>query len=106
MQVLINAGDVSTSPAVMDHARQQIDKALRPFGNQITRVEVHLRNDSQLRSTPRDKRCTIEARPAGHQPLAVSFRADDLYDAVTGASGKLERALKHMIGRRRHSRGH
>ena len=59
MQVLINAGDVSTSSAVLDHARVQVDKALKPFGDQITRVDVHLRNDSQVRATPNDKRCTI-----------------------------------------------
>lgn len=106
MQVLINAGDVSTSPAVLDHARSQVDKALRAFGDQITRVEVHLRNDSQLRSTPNDKRCTIEARPAGRKPLAVSFKSDDLYEAVTGAASRLERAVKHMVDRRRDVRGH
>ena len=46
-----------------------------------------------------DKRCTMEARIAGHQPLAVSHHAAGLDEAFRGAAEKLKRALDSTLGR-------
>jgi hypothetical protein len=46
-----------------------------------------------------DKRCLMEARLAGHQPMAVSHQAATLDEAIEGAAEKLERSLDGKLGR-------
>jgi ribosomal subunit interface protein len=98
MQIHINAGDVQSSPAIVERAQQEVEHALKVFRDRVTRVEVHL-HDLNGRKSGVDKRCVMEARLAGHPPLAVEHDADDLYEAVRLAAGKLERAVRHKIER-------
>ncbi|MCK4872754.1 MAG: HPF/RaiA family ribosome-associated protein [Phycisphaerales bacterium] len=98
MMIQINAGEFVVSPAIEDFVNQELEVSLRLFQDQITRVEVHLR-DLNGHKSGIDKRCLLEARLAGHQPFAVQHDADDLYDAIKLAAGKLERAVRHKIDR-------
>lgn len=101
MQIQINFGDVSVSPALTDHVNSRIEHALRHVEpSRLTRVEVHLHDDKQKRNGPDDTRCTMEARLAGAQPLAVTHKSADLYEAITKAADKLGRAIKHKVERR------
>ena len=102
MQVQINYGDVPLSPALSSHVLERVEHALRFFQRRITRVEVHIRDDKQHRRGADDKRCVIEARIAGRKTLAVSERATDLYGAVSNATEKLRRAVRHRIERQKH----
>jgi len=79
---------------VVRHAAAEVAAGLSRFGEHITRVEVHLGDESAGRSTAGDKRCMLEARPAGHAPLAVTNHADTLEAALTGAIHKLHRLLE------------
>jgi len=65
------------------------DKALRHVSDHITRVKVHLTDESSNKSTPHDKRCVMEARIEGHQPIAVTEEASTADEAVEGAATKL-----------------
>ncbi|MCH4875114.1 HPF/RaiA family ribosome-associated protein [Pseudomonas sp. TMW22091] len=67
----------------------------------LTRVEVHLSDENGGKSGPKDKRCKMEARPKGHQPVLVSHDADTLTEAVHGAATKLEHKLEHLFGKLR-----
>jgi ribosomal subunit interface protein len=98
MQIQINAGDVQHSDAIDEKIEAEVRSSLELFAQQITRVEVHLRNLNGPKHGV-DKRCVIEARLAGHDPLAVEADSDDLYQAVHLAAGKLERAVRHKIER-------
>lgn len=99
MKVQINHGDVEGSDALANRVTEAIEIALSRFGDRITRVEVHLRDDKQKRRGPDDKRCTIEARPAGDKPLAVEARHHDLYQAVKDCADKLQRAVARRFER-------
>lgn len=99
MQLQINYADIDGSDALSEHVSQAVEKALKPVNDQVTRVEVYLHDDRQKRRGPDDKRCTMEARLAGTQPLAVEAREDDIYKAVDNSAGKLERAVRRKIGR-------
>ena len=70
----------------------------------LTRVEVHLSDENGGKSGTKDKRCKMEARPKGHQPISVSHDADSLTQAVEGATTKLEHALEHLFGKLRGKR--
>jgi len=74
--------------------------ALDRFSAQITRVELHLRDEnSKGKSGPADKRCTLEVRLAGRRPMAVTHHAPTVEQAVDGASGRMQRALDSSLGR-------
>ena len=103
MQIQVNPGDFESTDAIDEHVNKELEGALRLFESQITRVEVHLRNNSGPRASA-GKRCLLEARLAGHQPMAVEHDAPDLYLAITGAAGKLERAIRHKLERREEKR--
>ena len=73
--------------------------SLGRFGNQITRVEVHLRDVNGPKSVGDDKSCLLEARLAGRQPMVVSHEAASLRQAIDGATDKLELALDKLLDR-------
>ena len=78
-----------------------IEKSLSRFSNQITRVEVHLNDENSLKKGQNDKRCMLEARMEGRQPIAVTNNADTNEQAVKGALDKLIASLETIIGRAR-----
>ncbi|MFG1643515.1 hypothetical protein ACGFMK_24745 [Amycolatopsis sp. NPDC049252] len=47
----------------------------------------------------------LEARPAGHPPVAVTHHADSVADACHGAVRKLEHVLETQYGRAWHHKG-
>ncbi len=100
MQVLFNyhAG-VAHSDTLEDHVRHQIDHCVGRYTDRLTRIEVHIADENAHKHGGTDKRCTLEARPAGMHPIAVESRAADFYMAVTDAAGKLGRALSHRFAR-------
>jgi len=96
---------VNTDKNIDAHAdlNAQIDvdlaNALARFEDRLTRVEVHLRNESAGRTTGDDFRCLIEARPAGMDPIAVTHHAATLTEARNGATDKLEARLTSTFER-------
>lgn len=100
MIVQINYGDVQGSDAIEAFVRDNVTKHLGHLADKVTRVEVHLRDDnSAAKSSHNDKRCTLEARPAGRKPLAVEHAGDDLYKVISEAAAKLARAVKNDLER-------
>lgn len=98
--VELHFSDVAWSAALARRAEEKATRAISHLGWTITRVDVHFADDSSPgKHTPNDKRCTMEARPAGKQPVAVEGRADDWFAAVDAAAGKLKRALEHRLRR-------
>lgn len=75
---------------------------LERFAERLTRVDVFL-HDENGENGGVDKRCVLEARPSGLDPIAAEHQAAESHEAVTGAAGKLERMLDHRLGR---SEGH
>jgi len=78
-----------------------ITNELRRFGQQITRVEVHLSDENGDKEGLNDKRCLIEARLAGMKPFAVTNHAKTHEMAVEGAVDKLKTSLNTIFGRLR-----
>ena len=78
-----------------------VRSALDRFGESITWVQVHLSDENGPRFAADDKRCMIEARVTHREPIAVSHRATDVHQAVSGAAGKLRRSIDQALDRQR-----
>jgi ribosome-associated translation inhibitor RaiA len=77
-----------------------VTDVLGRFSERLTRVEVHLVDEnSRAKGGEKDKRCTMEARVAGLQPIAVSEQAPTVKQAVTGAAEKLQKTLDRTLER-------
>ena len=109
MQVQINSDStISMHNKLSDSIGAYILNVLRRFDPYLTRVEVHLTGEankktgpqkSGAQTTPRDKRCLLEARPKRHRSLIVSAESTDIDTAFAGASAKLHRLLESTYGR-------
>ena len=77
----------------------RVEAVLSRVGDQITRVEVHLSDEDGHKHGQKDKRCIMEARLAGLQPLAASHHAGSLDEAIDGAADKLSRLIDSTLGR-------
>ncbi len=72
---------------------------LKRFQLYITRIEVHLSDENGNKEGPNDIQCLLEARIEGRPPIAVSYKADTLILAVSGAIEKLKASLDTIIGK-------
>ncbi|SDB02335.1 Sigma 54 modulation protein / S30EA ribosomal protein [Desulfonatronum thiosulfatophilum] len=77
-----------------------VEESLAKHRDHVTRVEVHLSDENSLvRGGDNDKRCMMEARLKGRNPIAVTHKAGTLTMAVEGAANKLETSLGNILGK-------
>jgi hypothetical protein len=81
----------------------ELASSLSRFDRWLTRVEVHFSEDAAGKTE--DKRCVIEARPAGAQAVAVTHHAGSVDDAYTGAVLKIEKVLDGKYSRAHDHKG-
>jgi len=106
MQIQVHTDkNVDVSDGVVRRIEAELGSALSHFSDQITRVDVHLGNESAGRSGETVKRCMLEARPAGQRPVAVTHHATSLGEACSGAVHKLETLLTSKFGRANNHKG-
>jgi ribosome-associated translation inhibitor RaiA len=100
MQIQVNTGNgLENKDALERWAGDEIRQSLDRFSADVTRVEVYLSDENHDKGGASDKRCAMEARVAGRQPLAVTQHAASIDEAFRGASEKLRRALDSTLGR-------
>lgn len=100
MKIQINTdANIQGTEALADKVSASIEQALEHFKGQITRVEVHLSDESRGKIGPHDQRCMLEARLEGRKPVAVTDHATSLEEAVDGAAEKLAHMLESSLGR-------
>jgi len=107
MQVQVNTDNhIEGGAELTREIEMLVGGALGRFSDWITRVEVYLSDEnSSSKSSDSDKRCIIEARPAGLRPLSVGHQAATVAQALDGAVEKLARLLDDTAGRLGHSKG-
>jgi len=105
MQIQVNSDKtITVDGRVIDFVQSEVKRSLGRFDDRLTRVEVHLSDVNSYKRGWRDKRCMVEARPAGVQPVAVTMAAARVDAAVRGALSKMQRVLDATFGRAsRHS---
>ena len=91
--------DIENRKELTPRVEAEVAEALSHFAEHLTRVEVHLRDESAGRSTGADQRCMLQARPAGQEPVAVTHHAASMDEAVGGALDKMQSLLASKFGR-------
>lgn len=89
----ISYSGTDRSDALDAHVRTHVERECKHFLDRLTRVEAHVSDDNGGKSGNRDKRCVLEARPRGMDPIAVTHEGEDLYAVVSEAARKLARAV-------------
>lgn len=95
------ANNINGSETLNARLSAVIAEKLSRFSDQITRIEAHLTDTNGSKEGSNDKKCVLEARLEGLQPIAVTNLADNYDDAVTGATTKLKAAMDSAIGKLR-----
>jgi len=104
MQIKTNTDrNITGSEGLAAQANAIVESALARFSDQITRVEIHLSDENGARGGAQDKRCLMEARLEGRQPVAVTHQAATAELAMIGAADKLKRSIESTLGRLRDS---
>ena len=78
-----------------------LTRHLSRFSENITRLEVHLSDENGGKDGQNDKRCMIEARLEGRQPIAVTANGNTHEQSVAEAIDKLKNSLDTIFGRLR-----
>jgi len=104
MQIQVNSDKtVTVDASLTGFVKSETQRILATAAAKITRVEVHLSDVNGRKSGPADKRCVVEARPAGARPLSTSATAKKLDVAIGQALRKMQRALRSFFGRHEHA---
>jgi len=90
----INGTEVFITPLTI-----LIEEYLEKYSSQITRIEVHLSDEDGDKDGLKSKRCLLEARLSGMNPIAVSSQSDNEEQAVSESLNKLKSRLKTILGR-------
>lgn len=102
MKIQINTdNNIEGREQMTTHYEGVLADSLSRFSDHITRLEVHLSDENSHKESEDDKRCLLEARVEGLQPIAVTHKAASLHQAVTGATDKLKKSLDSAIGKLR-----
>lgn len=99
MQILLTCdNNITGTTGLTSYVEGVVEGTLGRFRDRMTRVEVHLTDEnSSNKASDNDKRCVIEARMAGMQPIAVRHDGATLEQALEGAAEKLEKTLDRKV---------
>ncbi|HCA65000.1 MAG TPA: ribosomal subunit interface protein, partial [Pseudomonas sp.] len=70
MQIQVHSDNhIEGSARLADWVSASVAGKLDRYDDELTRVDVHLNDANGDKAGPQDKRCQIEARPKGLQPI-------------------------------------
>jgi ribosome-associated translation inhibitor RaiA len=102
MTIQINTdNNIKGDEHLAEYCRNTVATVLSRFSEQVTRVEVHLNDENSHKEGPNDKRCLVEARLEGMNPIAVTNTAANNEQALKGALNKMKSSLDSAIGKLR-----
>lgn len=104
MQIKVNTdNNIEGSLELKAQAKLIVSKSLARYDKDITRIEIHLSDENAEKGTggKGDKRCLMEVRLRGLDPIAFTEFSDNIDAALVGAVDKAQRAVRKTIDKRR-----
>jgi ribosome-associated translation inhibitor RaiA len=106
MQVQVHTDNhVNGSAGLTAHVESVVTGALERFGNRVTRVEVHIGDENGHKGGEHDKRCAMEARLSGLQPITVTGQGGIVEAAISAAVDKLVRTIDRTLEKKYGAKG-
>ena len=106
MQVQVHTDNhVNGSAGLTAHVESIVMGALARFGNRVMRVEVHIGDENGHKGGEHDKRCAMEARLSGLQPIAVTGQGLSVEAAINSAADKLVRTIDRTLEKKYGAKG-
>jgi hypothetical protein len=100
MKIQLNTdNNIQGDPSVVRHVEETVESSLSRFRDQVTRVEVHLRDTNAGKAGAHDKHCVMEARLEGRPPVTASADDETVRGAVIATAKKLQRVLDSSLGK-------
>ena len=90
---------IDGSERLTEYVKELINGSLSRFTSHLTRIEVHITEDGAHKGGQGNKKCVLEARVEGMQPIAVTEHAETADLAVKGGLDKLKAALSSIMGK-------
>ena len=95
MQIQINTDkNVEGNERLVTYFTSELNNELTRFDDKITRIEVHFGDENSTKFGKNDKRCLIEVRLAGLQPIAVTDHSESIEKAFYNALVKVKKILE------------
>ena len=102
MEILINTdNNIEGTAEMITYFKTNIENDLNRFSEHLTRIEVKIADENGEKSVGNDKRCIIEARLKGMDPIAVTSHESTVEKAVKEASNKMKTSLEKLMGKLR-----
>lgn len=99
MLIQVNTdNNIQGTPELTQWVEESLTAAFDRFEPQIVRIEVQLTDENGPRKEGvNDKRCLLEARLSGMEPVVASKQGETLEQALDGAIDTLEKALDRKL---------
>ena len=105
MQIQVYSDNrIENSTKLVEWANNAVSNKLQRFDENLTRVTVHINDENGVKAGAQDKRCQIEARARGLQPISVTHKSESVRLSVDGALVKLYAALTSQLCKLRSKR--
>lgn len=100
MKIQVNSdSSLALDQTVSAETESALRSQLERFSSHLTRLEVHLSDVNADKGGTDDKRCLLEARPSGRDPVIVTHDGPSIALATRGAAQKMNRLLTSLFGR-------
>lgn len=101
MKILVHTDNhIAGGDSLTSEVEAIVEHALERFADRVTRVEAHLSDETSAAKGGEDKRCQLEVRLAGLNPVSASNISDSLLEAVSGAARKVQSLLDRTLEKR------
>lgn len=102
MKILINTdNNISGTEELRTRLRDTLTNAFDRFSAHLTRIEVKISDEDGSKNSENDKRCVLEARLKGMEPIVVTAFGQSVENSVDEAIDKMKTSLDTVIGRLR-----
>lgn len=102
MMILINTdNNIQASEDTLEILKGNLAKSLDRYDEYLTRLEVKFSDVNAAKSGENDKKCVIEARPKGLQPIVVTSFGNSIENAMSEGVNKMRASLDTAIGKMR-----
>lgn len=89
--------NISGKENTVAYFTQLVQDALDRYSQHISRVEMHLSDENANKEGKDDKRCVLEVRIEGKQPIAVTSNANTIEDAISESIQKVSALLNTIM---------